>query len=86
MYLFTLNALIVDGCLRVDWIFSERIYRRSTVDSLARDFVGCLRQLIEVCASAQEVRIAPAEFADFAWEQSDVQDMTAAIGKVLGKT
>lgn len=52
-YLLDINGIIAGGQLRLDWTYSETIHHRSTIESLAKNFVAALRQLIVHCKSLQ---------------------------------
>ena len=61
-YLIDINALIVNGRLRVDWTYSENIHRPETVVNLANLFVGCLQALITHCLSPRAGGYTPSDF------------------------
>jgi non-ribosomal peptide synthase protein (TIGR01720 family) len=84
-YLFSLNSWIAAGRLHVDWIFSEQLYHRKTVERLKQDFLAGLRSLITGCNSPRP-RDQQKEIPEFNWEQSDVLNIAAAIGKAPSKS
>ncbi len=51
--LFDINAMIVDGQLRVQWQYSNALHRQETVASLANTYIHCLSELIDYCLSEQ---------------------------------
>jgi hypothetical protein len=69
----------------VDWIFSEQLYHRKTVERLKQDFLAGLRSLITGCNSPRP-RDQQKEIPEFNWEQSDVLNIAAAIGKAPSKS
>jgi hypothetical protein len=69
----------------VDWIYSNRVYRRSTVERLAQDFFERLRRLIAKCQSSPSSAWL-SEAPEFNWTGEDVQNIVAAIGKTIGSS
>jgi amino acid adenylation domain-containing protein/non-ribosomal peptide synthase protein (TIGR01720 family) len=45
-YLFNINGYVIDGKLKLDWIYSSRIHQEKTVLNLAESFIQRLRDLI----------------------------------------
>ncbi len=83
-HLFEINGLIAQSQLRVDWSYSENVYRRETVEGLAQEFVGVLRSLITSCQSSSVENYTPSDFAQFKssqWSQADLDNILAAINK-----
>lgn len=50
-YLLNINVGILHSKLHVAWTYSENIYQRDTIETLARDFLVALRELIAHCRS-----------------------------------
>ena len=50
-YLLDINALVVEGQLKLDWTYSENFHQRPTIEKLAEDFAASLRSLITHCLS-----------------------------------
>ena len=50
-YLLEVNGRLAGGQLQCDWTYSERIYRRDTIEGLAQGFLEALRTLIVHCQS-----------------------------------
>ena len=86
-HLFEINGLISKSQLRVDWSYSENLYRRETVDGLVQQFVGVLRALITSCQSSSIENYTPSDFAQFKssqWSQADLDNILAAVNKSEG--
>jgi non-ribosomal peptide synthase protein (TIGR01720 family) len=86
-HLFEINGLITQSQLRVDWSYSENVYRRETVEGLSHEFVGVLRSLIISCQSSSVENYTPSDFAQFKssqWNQADLDNILAAINKSEG--
>ncbi|MEQ9237079.1 SDR family NAD(P)-dependent oxidoreductase [Coleofasciculus sp. E2-BRE-01] len=83
-HLFEINGSIAQSQLRVDWSYSENVYRRETVEGLSQEFVGVLRSLITSCQSSSVENYTPSDFAQFKssqWNQADLDNILAAINK-----
>src|SRR6185295_20362132 len=50
-HLIEVAGLVAGGCLRVDWMYSEAVHERGTVEALASRFESSLLRLIEHCLS-----------------------------------
>ena len=50
-HLIEVNGVVSAGRLHVDWLYSEAVHERATVESLARGFEEALRGLIAHCRS-----------------------------------
>jgi amino acid adenylation domain-containing protein/non-ribosomal peptide synthase protein (TIGR01720 family) len=48
-----INARVLDGELRVTWIYSEDLHARETIERLAEDFLQALRELVLEAAHAE---------------------------------
>jgi non-ribosomal peptide synthase protein (TIGR01720 family) len=83
-YLFEVTAAVVDGELKVAWIYSQNIHRRETVENLAERFLVSLRALIGSCRSAEVIGYTPSDFAEFGWDQTDLDDILNKIGHAAG--
>lgn len=85
LYRLSLNAWVEADGLHIDWIYSNRVYKRDTVEALAKDFVERLRQLIAACKSSTSPAWLP-EGPEFNWTGEDVQNIATAIGKAIGSS
>ena len=79
-----INAMVVGGRLQVAWTYSAARYRRQTIEAAADAYLRALRTLISHCLQAGVSAYTPSDFADFKWDQSDLDDIAAAISKVEG--
>ena len=82
LYRLSLNAWVAGDGLHVDWTYSDRVYKRRTVERLAQDFIARLRRLIGACTPS-ELSSWPSEAREFDWTADDVQNIVAAIGKTI---
>src|SRR5579864_4609900 len=59
-YLIEVDAYIQDGQLQVLWGYSSLLYRQETIQQLAGNFIGKLRDLVQHCA---EREYTPSDFS-----------------------
>ncbi|MDF5715801.1 MAG: amino acid adenylation domain-containing protein [Rhizonema sp. NSF051] len=50
-HLLSINGLVVESQLQLDWTYSENFHSSATIESLAQDFAQALRSLIAHCLS-----------------------------------
>ena len=72
-HLLNIHALITEGCFRADWLYSENIHKRATIECVANQFVAALRELINHCLSERAGGYTPSDFALASLDQ-DVLD------------
>lgn len=77
-----INTFVFGGQLRLDIIYSENLHRRSTIEALAEGFLGALRSFADLARSSDRPGYKDADFAEFNWSQSDVEEIAAAIGNL----
>ncbi|WP_414620771.1 SDR family NAD(P)-dependent oxidoreductase [Calothrix sp. CCY 0018] len=83
-HLIEINALIVQKQLKVDWIYSQNVHRRETIEKLAQDFLAALLSLFTSTQSSSVPNYTPSDFAEFEssqWSQDDIDDIMAAINQ-----
>jgi amino acid adenylation domain-containing protein/non-ribosomal peptide synthase protein (TIGR01720 family) len=78
-YLLEINGSVLGGRLQLDWLFSEDIHRRATIDGLARNFMGALRSLIAHCQSPEAGGYTPADFAKSTLSQETLDKLVAKV-------
>jgi non-ribosomal peptide synthase protein (TIGR01720 family) len=81
-HVLDVQASIVEGQLQLEWVYSENLHRRATVERLAEGFVTALRALIAHCQSPEAGGYTLSDFADFEWSQEDFEDILAEIGRL----
>jgi non-ribosomal peptide synthase protein (TIGR01720 family) len=72
-------GIVVHGCLQVEWSYSENLHRAATIENLAQSFMKNLRALIQHCQGPGVKGFTPSDFADFSWDQNDLETIAAAI-------
>ena len=78
-YMLNINALVVNNQLRVDWTYSEKIHRRSTIEQLAQGFIEALQILMTHCHSPEVGGYTPSDFPEADFNQ---QDLDRFLGKI----
>jgi non-ribosomal peptide synthase protein (TIGR01720 family) len=69
------------GRLRLDWIYSENIHSRGTIDRLAQGFVEALRRLIAHCQSHEAGGYTPSDFPLANVSQQQLDGIMAVFSK-----
>jgi len=77
-----LNAVVLGGQLHMIWGYSKQQYREETMEELAEAYERSLLEVIEHCVSPQAGGFTPADFADFNWKVSRLDEIATAIAKV----
>src|SRR5207248_8211530 len=57
-----INAVVAAGQLSVDFTYSERQYRRETIETIAARYVATLRAILSHCTSAEAGGYTPSDF------------------------
>ena len=83
-HLFEVTAAVVEGELKVSCIHSQDIHRRETVENLAERFLSSLRSLIQSCHSSEVIGYTPSDFAEFGWDQTELDNILNKIGQAAG--
>ncbi|PMB21448.1 type I polyketide synthase [Fischerella thermalis] len=84
-HLIEINALIVQNQLKVDWIYSQNVHRRQTIEKLAQDFRTALLSLVTDSQPSSAPNYTTSDFAEFEssqWSQDDIDNILTAISKV----
>ena len=61
-HLIDINAVVRHGRLRVEWRFSEALHDEATVEALAGEFIGSVRQIVAHCAARHMRAFSPSDF------------------------
>jgi amino acid adenylation domain-containing protein/non-ribosomal peptide synthase protein (TIGR01720 family) len=82
-YLLDINALVMNGRLRILWTYSRAFHRRASIESLAERFETALRDLIRHCLSGEAA--AAVDLAGSDLTQGDLDTLIAGLdGSGLG--
>jgi len=72
------HRLEIDGSIRggrlvLTWTYPESLYRRSTLESLAQDYLEALRAIIAHCLGAESGQFTPSDFPLAELDQDELQ-------------
>ncbi|MBV9790507.1 MAG: amino acid adenylation domain-containing protein, partial [Chloroflexi bacterium] len=60
-YLLEINGMVVDGCLRFDWIYGSAVHHATTIAAVANSFIAALRSILTLRSSPSAQRLTPAD-------------------------
>jgi len=78
-YLLEINGSVLEGRLQVDWMFSQNVHRRSTVDGLALSFLDALKSLIAHCQSTDAGGYSPSDFSKARLSQETLDKLVTRV-------
>jgi len=77
--LLEINAIVLAGQLKVDWIYCRGIHDKETIENVAKQFMENLRNLIRHCCSLEAGGYTP---SDFPLADVDQDALDAALAQV----
>ncbi len=80
-HLLSINSLVANGRLRLDWGYSEAVHRRSTIERLAQNFIEALRSLIHHCTSPSAGGYTPSDFVETGLDQQGLDRLISELGE-----
>jgi non-ribosomal peptide synthase protein (TIGR01720 family) len=63
-FLLDVTAIVLDGCLSIDWIYSRHVHRRDTIERVAQEFLDALQRLIAQPVPAAALLLSAHELQD----------------------
>jgi len=81
-HLLSINSLVANGRLRVDWGYSEGTHRRGTIERVAQSFMEALRSLIDHCTSAGTGGLTPSDVIEAGLDQGELDSLISKFGGV----
>jgi amino acid adenylation domain-containing protein/non-ribosomal peptide synthase protein (TIGR01720 family) len=78
-YLLDINAIILNEQLQVDWTYSSNIYRHTTIENIAQEFVKTLQELITHCLSPENGGYTPTDFPLVKFNQLELDQILANL-------
>ena len=78
-HLISVNGVVAEGRLRVDFGFSESSHRRDTIERLAQAFIEALRSLIHHCTAPGAGGYTPSDFAEAGLDQEELDSLIAEL-------
>jgi amino acid adenylation domain-containing protein/non-ribosomal peptide synthase protein (TIGR01720 family) len=79
VYLLEINGSIAGNKLRLDWAYSVNIHQKSTIETLAQNFLRALRALIAHCQSPVAGGYTPSDFPEAELSQQELDDLVAEL-------
>jgi len=74
-HLLEIDAMIVEGCLKLDWVYSKNLHDIKTIEELANKYISALRQLIKHCQSPESGGVSASDFPDADLDQDELGDL-----------
>ncbi|HEX2517681.1 MAG TPA: condensation domain-containing protein, partial [Chloroflexota bacterium] len=81
-HILEINGSVVEGRLRLEWLYSAALHHRETVEALAQTFLRRLTALIEHCLSPQAGGFTPSDFPLAGLDQETVDALFGADREV----
>lgn len=79
--LIEINGGIGDGQLRLEWSYSERLYRKTTIENVAGDFLSALRRLIAHCQAPDAGGYTPSDFNLAGLDRRQLDKVLGKLGR-----
>jgi non-ribosomal peptide synthase protein (TIGR01720 family) len=80
-YLIDILGIMSNGQLYFNWIYSENLHQRSTIEDLAWDFIDALNALITHCKSEDAGGYTPSDFPEAKLSQNELDKFLANFNK-----
>jgi non-ribosomal peptide synthase protein (TIGR01720 family) len=80
-HLLSINSLVANGRLRIDWGYSEAVHRRGTIERLAQNFIEALRSLIHHCTSPGAGGYTPSDFVETGLDQEGLDRLISELSE-----
>ncbi len=77
-------GLVAGGCLRIDWLYSQNLHRRSSIEEWAAAFLNHLRTLISHCQARLEKGLVGYTASDFPLAGLTAEELERALGGQMG--
>ncbi len=72
--LLEINGIISAGQLRIDWIYSTAVHRRSSIINVTEEYMMALRNLIQICSN-EIGGYTPSDFSQMQLSQDELDDI-----------
>ncbi len=79
-HLLTVNGLVVEGRLKLEWQYSEHFHCWATVENLANEYIEALETIIAHCLSPDAGGYTPSDFPEVEFSQEALDELLAEIG------
>ena len=78
-HLLTVNGLVVEGRLKLEWQYSEHFHSWVTVENLANEYIEALETIIAHCLSPEAGGYTPSDFPEVEFSQEALDELLAEI-------
>jgi len=78
-YLLNIIAMVTGGELRLEWTYSENIYRHETIEQVAQQYLQEVRMLIEQSRAGGEAVYSPSDFPSAKLTKEELEKVLARI-------
>ncbi|NTS40746.1 hypothetical protein HRG84_07485 [Flavisolibacter sp. BT320] len=78
-HLLEIDSFIEEGCLKLEFSFSDKVHKPETIQDLIGHFETALRSLIEHCSSQETNKYSPSDFPEADLNQSDLDNLLKQI-------
>lgn len=76
---FEVQAMISNGLMHIDWIYSSKLHRAATVQALLDSYMLALRELLAHCLAPGSGGYTPSDFPKAELDQDDLDDLLAGL-------
>ncbi|KAB8314800.1 amino acid adenylation domain-containing protein [Tolypothrix campylonemoides VB511288] len=76
-HLLDINALVVEGELKIDWTYSSHVHAHGTVENVAQSYIQAIRSIIEHCQSEEAKGYTPSDFPLAQLNQLELDELLA---------
>jgi len=80
-HVLELNAQVVGGCLEMEWTYGTQLHRRETIERVAGEVRGALRELIAHCVSPGVGGYTPSDFPDVNLDAAQLAKVLKKVGR-----
>jgi non-ribosomal peptide synthase protein (TIGR01720 family) len=84
-YLLEINGIIVQDQLQFSWAYSTAVYRRETIETLAKSFIREMQTIIGHCQALEAEKYTPSDFPRANLSQQDLDKFLAKINRATEK-
>ncbi len=78
-HLLTVNGLVVEGRLKLEWQYSEHFHSWTTVENLANEYIETLETIIAHCLTPEAGGYTPSDFPEVEFSQEALDELLAEI-------
>ena len=79
------NGGIFGGCLQMEWTYSSKVHRGSTIERVAGEFTEALRSILARVGTLPSQGYKEATAAEFGWSAQEMEDIASAIGETVSE-